>query len=414
MARSALISREEAMRLLLEQTFDWGTEAVPLLLAGNRVLREPIFPDRPQPPFNRVMMDGIAIHYPRYASGQRFFTTDGFQGAGEPPKPLTKLDHCREIMTGAVLPEGASTVIPYEALQASSGGFLLNEGVQDCKNIHQKGSDLASDVSIGGHNSINPNAKPLVASGQTIGAGLIGMLATFGYAQVEVSRLPNCVIISTGDELVEIDQQPLDHQIRRSNVYQIAQLLQGLGIQASLAHLPDEPSIMRQQLPKLLAENDLILLSGGVSKGKKDYVPTVLQEQGIRPLFHGVAQRPGKPLWVGRNDKTIVFGLPGNPISSLVGTLSYVLPFVKQTLGLYATNRFAVLAKKHRFAPPLSQFLAVRLESQADSGRLLAWPVDQQSSGDGSSLLLTDGFLVLPSDRTYFEAGEVFPYLTLR
>lgn len=412
MAASPLISQKEALRLLLEQRFDWGTESVPFALAGNRVLRQAIFPDRPQPPFDRVMMDGIAIHYPTYAQGQRFFPIDGLQAAGAPPQQLSKLDHCREIMTGAALPEGATTVIPYEALQARGDGFMLADGVQDHKNIHRKGSDLASEVSIGSHHLADSSTKPLVEAGQLIQLGLIGMLASFGYTQVAVSRLPKCVIISTGDELVEIDEQPLDYQIRRSNVYQIAYLLQTLGVQASLAHLPDDPTIMRQQLDKLLAENDLVLLSGGVSKGKKDYVPSLLQEQGIRPLFHGVAQRPGKPLWAGRDEDTMVFGLPGNPISSLVGTLAYVLPFIRKNIQQEEILRHAVLGQNHDFPPPLTQFLAVHLESQANSGQLVAWPVKQQGSGDGSSLLNTNGFLILPADQTTFRVGEVFPCLS--
>ncbi len=413
MAATPLISQKAALSLLLEQCFDWGTESIPFALAGGRVVRQPIFPDRPQPPFDRVMMDGIAIHYPSYAKGQRFFRIDGLQAAGDSPKKLIKLDYCREIMTGAALPEGASTVIPYEVLKASNDGFLLEEGVQDGKNIHRKGSDLDPDLSLGSGHLTDPSAKPLVEAGRLIHIGLIGMLASFGYTRVVVSRLPKCVIISTGDELVEINEKPLDYQIRRSNVYQIAYLLQSLGIQASLPHLPDDPAVMKQQLKKLLAENDLVILSGGVSKGKKDYVPILLQEQGIRSLFHGVAQRPGKPLWAGRDEDTMVFGLPGNPISSLLSALAYVLPFIRKNIQQNERTTFAVLGQDHDFSPPLTQFLAVRLESQANNGQLVASPVKQQGSGDGSSLLHTDGFLILPADRANFRKGEVFPYLSL-
>ncbi len=416
MATTSLISRSHAVEQLFAQTFDWGLETVPLAKAAARVLREPIYPDRPQPPFDRVMMDGVAIHYPSYLSGQRFFPVDRLQAAGMAPAPLQQLDHCREIMTGAALPTAATTVVPYEEIQATAGGFLLGEGVQDGKNIHRSGSDLPPNIPLRDEvkaGKTPPHAKALLASGQPIGIAAIGMLATFGYYEVQVAALPKTLIISTGDELVGIDESPLAYQIRRSNIYQLAQLLRPFGIQAELLHLPDEPHQMRQQLLPLLPQFDLVLVSGGVSKGKKDYVPELLTQAGVQALFHGVAQRPGKPLWVGRHERTMVFGLPGNPVSSLVCALGYVLPFIRRNLPCPIPTAYAVLGSDHHFSPPLTQFLAVSLHNDPQTGLAVALPVQNQGSGDSSSLLTTQGFLILPAEQSSFLAGSVFPFLPL-
>ncbi|MEM9836657.1 MAG: molybdopterin molybdenumtransferase MoeA, partial [Bacteroidota bacterium] len=137
-----MISFTEAKKIILAQSFDWGQEEVDLSKAGGRVLAEPVYVDRPQPPFDRVTMDGIAIHYPTYAEGQRFYPIERMQAAGAPPLPLTNTNYCVEIMTGAALPPGVSTVIRYEDLTPMDGGFRLPEGIMDQKNIHFSGSEI--------------------------------------------------------------------------------------------------------------------------------------------------------------------------------------------------------------------------------------------------------------------------------
>lgn len=402
----ALLSYSDASDLILAQAFDWGQEQIPLSEAAGRILRESIRPDRPQPPFDRVTMDGIAIHYPSYAAGQRYFPVDRAQMAGDAPSPLVAKDYCREIMTGSPLPAGATTVIRYEDLREESGGFHLPDGIADRKNVHWRGSDWPGEGAA---------EQALMLPGRRIDVAATGMLATFGYATVTVSSLPRVAIISTGNELVDVAEQPLDHQIRRSNVYQLRHRLGALRIQPTLFHLPDDPAVMKPALAEILEAFDLILLSGGVSKGKKDYVPGLLSEAGINKLLHGVAQRPGKPLWVGRNTDTMVFGLPGNPVSTLVSLLVYVLPFIQQCLAEnQSPTPHARLAADHTFSPTLTRFLPVSLHSQTDDGALAATPVTNQGSGDATSLLATDGFLILPATRASFTAGEVFPLIPLR
>jgi molybdopterin molybdotransferase len=399
-----MIAQPEALRIVRRQIFDWGTTSVPLSRALGRILSEDIRADRPQPPFDRVTMDGICIDYRSYANGQRYFPRARLQAAGDVPEPLADPTNCIEIMTGAALPPGVSTVIRYEDLEATEAGFHLPEqGVLDKKNIHWAGSDLADCEQV------------IIPAGRRVGVAEIGMLATFGYDAVKVSRLPRVAIISTGNELVAVsEKQPLPHQIRRSNVHQLASLLQQNGIEAERHHLPDEPQQMTVAIRELLKKQDVLIFSGGVSKGKLDHLPGVLAELDVEKLFHGVAQRPGKPLWVGRTDRCMVFGLPGNPVSSLACSKIYVSTFIARNLSLESSeSQSLALGEDHTFRPDLHLALSVRLAPDPDGGEVKAYPVSHQGSGDATSMLRTDGFLLLPRGQKLFPAGGRFPYLPL-
>ena len=387
-----------ARDLVLEQHFDWGKESVALSDAVGRVLRQAVVADRDQPPFDRVAMDGIAVQYAAYAGGRRRFAVSHLAPAGAAPRPLPDPAQCVEVMTGAPLPPGTDTVIRYEDLVRDGDAFTVPEGIAAGKSVHRRATDgRAGDRIVDGSRRIGPAEA--------------AVLATYGLASVTVARQPRVAIASTGDEVVPVDQAPLDHQIRSSNVYQLAALFHRVGIRPTLRHLPDDDRAGLATLQRMLAANDIVLLSGGVSKGKLDHVPDWLAAAGVRKLFHRVAQRPGKPLWVGRTAHTMVFALPGNPASSLVGTVAYLGPWLSRQLGLTGPPQYATLAKEVTFSPALTLFRAVSLREKADGQR--AVPVGNSGSGDLLSLLATDGFLVLPADRSTFSAGDRFPYLPL-
>lgn len=400
-----LISVAEATDLILATVpTEWSSEYVPLERATGRVLREDLRADRDFPPFDRVMMDGIALRYADWAAGRRDFTIEGIVGAGAPPLPLTAAGGCLEIMTGAVLPAGCDTVIRYEDLTIADGQARVDAACQPRpgQNIHRRGNDRRQ-------------GEVVVPSGTLLSAGEIGVAATVGRAELAVSRLPRIMIVSTGDELVPVTATPLPHQIRRSNVHQLAALLTGEQLTAATSHLPDEPETLQAAIADFLARYDILLLSGGVSKGRYDYVPEVLRALGVEPLFHGVRQRPGKPFWFGRHSEGCrVFALPGNPVSGFVCTLRYVLPWWRQTLGLaMPPQRWARLSEDFSFQPALVYFLPVQLQEQA-SGQRLAIPRPGQGSGDLANLVDVDAFMELPADRTHFSAGEAFPIYPFR
>ena len=389
-----LTDYKDALQITLNQSFNWGEERVPLAAAGGRILAETLCTDRPQPPYDRVTMDGIAIDYRGYAAGRRVFPVAGVVAAGAVPAPLNDGDACLEVMTGAVLPPGATTVIRYEDLERTDAGFHLPDGVPDAKNIHRKGSDAAQ-------------GEKLIGPGAVINGAAINLLAGCGYAEVLVRKLPRVAVIATGDELVGVGEQPAPHQIRMSNLYHLRHQLATAGIAATTHHLADDRAALRAAIGALLTDHDVLIFSGGVSKGKYDFLPEVLADLGVRKLFHRVAQRPGKPIWVGRTEETMVFGLPGNPVSSLTGMLAYVGPFLRRKLGLTHEAQFRELAKEVSFGKDLTLFQIVSVDPITQKVR----PVSNAGSGDASSLLRADGLLILPRDRSTFPAGEAFPYI---
>jgi len=240
----------------------------------------------------------------------------------------------------------------------------------------------------------------------------IGLGASIGKAEVSVARLPKVMVISTGDELVPIDASPKPHQIRRSNVYRIQTVLKGLGVVAEQDHLQDDKDAIRAKLEEYLNSYDVIILSGGVSKGKFDFLPDVLAELGAEKKFHKIAQRPGKPFWFGDyKRKCSIFALPGNPVSSFLCMQRYFRYWLSHCLQEKApVNEFAILESNVTFNPDLTYFLEVALVSN-EKGQLIASPRKGNGSGDFANLLLADGFIVLPRGRNEFDAGEVFEVL---
>jgi molybdopterin molybdotransferase len=231
-----------------------------------------------------------------------------------------------------------------------------------------------------------------------------------------VSSLPRIALVSTGDELVEVADTPLPWQIRRSNGTMLQAMLQTAGLAATLHHLPDDEAALQTGLDNLLKTNDILILSGGVSAGKADFVPDTLTRLGVVRAFHRIEQRPGRPLWFGAvADGAVVFALPGNPVSSVVCGLRYVLPFLRASLGqLPDSQGFARLSKPVTFEPDLTYFLPVALHPSPDDGGWLAKPLPGSGSADFSNLLNVNAFAELPADQSDFPAGTIVAFHSFR
>ncbi|RZA24826.1 MAG: molybdopterin molybdenumtransferase MoeA [Proteobacteria bacterium] len=230
---------------------------------------------------------------------------------------------------------------------------------------------------------------------------LAAIAASFGYATVKTARKAAVTVIGTGDELVGIDQTPSDFQIRESNVHAVDMALRARGYAVEAKVLRDDRALIRGQIESALEMSDVLLLSGGVSAGKTDFVPSLLQELGVNKVFHRIIQKPGKPLWFGRTDSgKVVFGLPGNPVSTLICLYRYVLPFLKASeLGenKVAQPPYAELLGFKPSLRKLTHFLPVTLEWTKDA-RILARGTEHNGSGDFISLNGTDGFLEIPGE----------------
>lgn len=396
-----MITVEEASGIINKNLYQTTTEEVNLSEVLGRVLAEDIYADRDFPPFNRVMMDGIAIQINAWEQGKRFFKNEGMQLAGEEQKVLANPSNCIEVMTGSILPKNTDAVIPYEELKIENDNVSIkSEVVKSGQNIHTQGSD------------VNINER-ILSKGCLISTAEIGVLATVGKTKVKVLSLPKVAIISTGDELVAVNETPKDYQIRQSNSHVLKAALRQVGVEGTIYHILDEKELLFTNSKGIVEEYDVIILSGGVSKGKKDYVPEVLDKLQFKKLFHGVIQRPGKPFWFGiRDDNKTVFALPGNPVSTYMCFQKYIKPWVYASLGVEWPSSWAILSEDFNFKKELTYFLQVSVKNK--EGKLMAVPVAGQGSGDLANLISADGFLQLPSDKSLFKAGEVFPFIRYR
>jgi molybdopterin molybdotransferase len=396
-----MISVNEASHLILSHLFNGAIVTSTLEECVGKVLAEPVYADRDFPPFDRVTMDGIAILFESFKNGQRGFQITGTHAAGDKNLVLSDSTKCFEVMTGAVLPVGTDTVIRYEDISINNGVATINvTNIEQGQSIHVRGQDARQ-------------GELLLSPGMVLSPAEIALLASVGKSKVAIQSFPRTAIISSGDELVKIDQQPLPHQIRRSNNYAIQAAMNAMEWAGINYHLPDEKNILFTEIKSILEKNDVLILSGGVSKGKFDFIPTVLEELGVKKIFHQVSQRPGKPFWFGvSNESKIVFALPGNPVSTFMCFHRYVKPWIHKSLGIKWKDQFAVLATDFSFAPKLTYFLQVAVVNE--NGKLMAYPNAGGGSGDFANLKDVDGFLELPLDKTDFKAGEVFPLILFR
>ena len=401
-----MISVEEALKIILKNTQDFGVEEIPFLESVGRTLKEDILADRDFPPFNRVSMDGIAINQEYFKEGIRDFKIEGVQAAGAEQKTMKVASNCMEVMTGAVLPENTDTVIRYEDIVNENGIATIQiDSITGNQNVHQKGKDRSQ-------------GDLLIPKNRIITAAEIGVIATVGKATVKVAKTPKGMIVSTGDELVEVSETPLAHQIRRSNAFTLVSLLERLNIQAETSHITDDKELLKQKISGYLKDYDVLLFSGAVSKGKFDFLPEILEELKVQKLFHRVAQRPGKPFWFGRlvseetrRDK-IVFAFPGNPISTYVNCLVYFYPWFAKSAGFELKEETVILGKDVSFKPQLTYFLQVRIDVKF--GHLVAFPIKGNGSGDLASLVEADGFIQLPKEQIEFKKGETFSFIRYR
>lgn len=392
-----------AENIVLSQLRNYGNEAINFEAALGRVLAEDIKTDRDLPPYNRVAMDGIAINYAAFSKGIRTFTVKATQAAGDKPIDIDSIEECIEIMTGAALPGSVDTVIRYEDLTIANGRATINiEDIRQGQNIHKKGVDKKANDTV-------------VSAGPVIDSTIISMAASVGKTTLQVNKLPKVVVITTGGELIAPNETPTDYEIRRSNNYAIQAVLQDYHIYATLLHIPDDTDITKQKLSDCLAHYDVIILSGGVSKGKFDYVPQVLEELKVNKLFHQVQQRPGKPFWFGAHESgKLVFAFPGNPVSTFLCLHRYFIPWLRASIGITKENKtYAILDSDISFKPALQYFVQVKLNIRQE-GRLTATPVEGHGSGDFANLLIADAFMELPAENDNFKKGEVYRIWTFK
>ena len=401
-----LISIEEARTRVLTAAAALPSETIALSEALGSVLAEDIIASHNVPPFNNSGMDGYAVRASDTVeatpdSPVRLPISDTLPAGHVAAHGLQPGEAIR-IMTGAPLPDGADTVVQSELTSEDDGYLVLVEPVKRGKNIRRAGEDIATGDRV-------------LGAGMPLGPAEIGVLASLGHAHLLVHRRPRVAIISTGSELVEVDQPLGPGQIRNSNSYSLrAQCLQ-LGIAAAaFGIVPDDYEATRTAIEAGL-DYDVLLTSGGVSVGRFDFVKDVQDELGVERRLWGVAMKPGKPLAFGVRGGTLVFGLPGNPVSAMVSFELFVRPALLRLMGYRKTTRPQYQAIiEEDVANPDGRTYVVRVRAWREDGTWHVSSTGAQGSGILRSMVGANGLAFIPGGPRGVRAGDEVEFLLLR
>lgn len=389
-----LLRYEQALSKVLATAAVAGSELVPLRESYGRVLATSLKADRDYPPFNRAMMDGFALSSADFATGQRLFPIAGQQHAGDALSVPLPSGQAIQIMTGAPVPAGADAVVRIEDC------VLQGEAVQIA--VERVSAGLA--VARQGEDCLR--GQELLAAGQRIGPTLAATIATLGYAEVPVFKLPVLHLLSTGTEIVPPGQEVALQQIRDSNSYALEAFWHGYQVPVAEKQLvADNPDQLHQAIVGA-TKADVLVVSGGVSMGVADYVPGVLQEAGFELHFHKLRIKPGKPLWFGRHrEGTLVFALPGNPISSQVGFKLFVEPWLRAHWAMAPLAWLPYpLGQPFVKKTPYDQWVPASLVEEDGLVTLHLQPM--KSSGDILTTALAQGLAHIPAGQMQVEAGQ--------
>jgi len=396
-------SVEEALELLREAAGEpvLRAERVPLAESLGRVLAADVGMDHDVPPFRRAAMDGFALHADEVRVGAAF-RVRGAVMAGDVPAGPVGAGEATRIMTGAPVPDGADAVVPFEWTREEGDTVVIERLPRRPDNIVPRGAHVR-------------DGDVVVAAGTAIAPADLGALASAGCAAVPVAARPRVALIGTGSELVPVDAAPHAGAIRNSN--NAALLGQALRVGAApvdLGIVRDEEESLREAIRAGLA-CDVLLLSGGVSRGDLDLVPGALEREGVRCVFHRWNVQPGGPLWFGVKDDTLVFGLPGNPAAVFVGFEVLVTPALRTRVGLPFAPRTTLRARYEGpwgKSGPRRRYRLARLSTDAD-GRLCARATPWKGSGDPFGLAAGDGLAILPEDTPEPGAAAVIDVIPL-
>jgi molybdenum cofactor synthesis domain-containing protein len=396
----------EAVRIVVAKAEPLAAERVALGEALGRVLAEDVFADTDLPPFDRAQMDGYAVRSADVRETPARLRVVGEAAAGDGWRGTLRAGEAVRIMTGAPLPSGADSVQQVEVTrEEEDGGIVFIERATEPGQFYVP---RASEIREG---------ERVLEAGEEVNAARMAVLASFGYASVPVRRRPRVAVLATGTELVQVGEKPGEDQIRDSNSYSLAAYAQLAG--AVVERLPfagDDPELLRREIGRAAARSDVLVLSGGVSMGRYDFTKAALHALGAEIFFERVALRPGKPTVFARlPGGTLVFGLPGNPVSVSVTFNLFARTALRAMQGARRpepSEERAVLARPAKGAAERESYLPAALSTD-DNGRLLAEPLKWGGSSDFVAFARATALVVVPSGVKLAEAGGVVQVIRL-
>ena len=391
-----MIPVAEAIQIVRERTRALPSESIGLEDALGRCLAQDIVADSDLPPFDRSQMDGYAIRADdAQAAGTRLEIV-GESAAGRGWHHEMGSGQAVRIMTGAPVPKGADSVQQVELTREADGKVEILEPVTRGRSIVKRGAEIQTGTRV-------------LNAGEQINAGMMAVLASFGYAEISVGKRPRLAVLATGSELVAVDQKPAEDQIRDSNNFSISAYAQLAG--AIVERLPlagDNQELLKHQISDASRRSEIVITSGGVSVGVYDFTKTALKELGAEIFFERVALRPGKPtVFALLPNGTLVFGLPGNPVSVSVTFNLFARTAILALQGANETElpvRTAVLGKSVKGAKERESYLPARLSTD-EEGLLIAEPLKWGGSSDFIGFARASSLVVLPPDTGIVEAG---------
>lgn len=396
-----MISVDEALTTILKEIEPLGLESVHVADCLGRTLGEDVHAARPNPPWDNSAMDGYALRSSdtkgALESAPKTLRVIYDLPAGGVPDAAVNAGEAVRIMTGAPVPEGADAVVMVEMTNKAAAGLveILREAKRG-ENIRKTGEDFKAGAVV-------------LKKGARMRPADIAMLATVGAPYVLVHRKPRVAVISTGDELVDLNETPSKGKISNSNGYALAALVEECGARAiQLGIAKDTKESLKEKLSAAIRTADCIISSGGVSVGDYDFVKDVLKEMGSRMVFWKVAMKPGKPLAFGVIGGKPAFGLPGNPISSMVAFEQFVRPALSKMSGGGGVTHHTLparLTKEVKIKPGRTNFIRALLDIVGDENTVT--PLEGQGSGMILAMVRANSFIIVPAESTGFKKDEI-------
>jgi molybdopterin molybdotransferase len=398
-----MIPISEALKIINRETGTLGVERIDLADAIGRVLAEDVIADTDMPPFDRSQMDGYAVIASDTENAPAELKIVGESAAGLGWKGKLKSGESVRIMTGAPVPAGADAIQKLELATESERVVKISEATSAGRYIVHRGTEIKK-------------GKVVMRSGETITPNSISIPAAFGYAKIKVAKRPRVAILSTGSEIVEINKTPKTDQIRNSNSLMLAALCRRAGAEPTLFPITgDNISDLKSQISNVVKSSDILITTGGVSVGKYDLTKAALTELGAEIFFERVRLKPGKPTVFTRLKKTLVFGLPGNPVSAAVTYYLFVRKAILQMQNAAKTeleHGTAIAAKPVKAPQERDAYIPATISADA-AGRVLAEPLHWHGSSDFIGFAESDALIGVPRGKS-FESGECVKILYLR